>query len=170
MSEPFRGQGEKVEVPRVPRSSDSGMRGAQHAQLWMYIKHMWTERSPNRDRNKTEVKVTDVPGLNGQWVGTRMVAEHETTVTVRLVLKTLTNGIWVFMDNSDTEMTEYDQRHEPRRAGAFHLGRGVVVCTAMHSKDQQTCLPTQKHSVGLDKVFLTHRTMQGLVSSHTRCN
>lgn len=35
-----------------------------------------------------------------------MVTGHGMAITVRLVLKTLTNGIWVFMDNNDTEMIE----------------------------------------------------------------
>lgn len=72
----------------------------------MYVKHMRTECSPNPDRNKEEVNITDIPGVNGQWVGARMVTGHGTAITVRLVLKTLTNGIWVFMDNNDTEMIE----------------------------------------------------------------
>lgn len=32
-------------------------------------------------------------------------------LTVILVLKTLLNSIWVFMDDNNTETREYDQRH-----------------------------------------------------------
>lgn len=56
------------------------------------------------------------------------------TITGRLVLKTLTNSNWVFMDDDDVEMIEHNQRHERHRAGVFHLGRGEMVCTAKHSK------------------------------------
>lgn len=52
-----------------------------------------------------------------------------------LVLKTLLNSLWVFMDDNNTETREYDQRHEPCRAGVFYLGGGVMACTVMFNKD-----------------------------------
>lgn len=56
-------------------------------------------------------------------------------ITVRLVLKTLTNGNRAFTADEDAEIIEYNQTQEARRAGDFHLDRGVMVCKAMHSKD-----------------------------------
>lgn len=55
-------------------------------------------------------------------------------LTVILVLTILLNSIWVFMDNNNAEPRDYDQRHEPFRAGVFYLGGGVMVCTVMFSK------------------------------------
>lgn len=56
-------------------------------------------------------------------------------LTVILVLTILLNGIWVFMDDNNAEPREYDQKHEPCRAGVFYLGREVMVCTVMFNKD-----------------------------------
>lgn len=37
-----------------------------------------------------------------------MVTGRGMAITVRLVLKILTNGIWAFTDSNDTEMIEYN--------------------------------------------------------------
>lgn len=52
-------------------------------------------------------------------------------LTVSLVLKTLLNSIWVFINDNNTETRKYGQKHEPSRTGVFHLGEGVMMCTVM---------------------------------------